>query len=793
MASIADIQGVRVSGGYYSEPTDFMFFDDQSHGRGGVRNRASVVYGANGSGKTSLSRIVAKCDDGALQDGSLAFLDGDGNEIADSLPLDSIHVFNEEYLRTKMLVEQRGLGSIVMLGEQVDINDQLESTERELEEKKEKQEEARASYEAAHAASAPNGPLERAAKESVKDGGWRDRYSSIDGGPHNLVSSAWTIIVQSRTTRSRVDLEREFESSLARYGAVRDLTKTIDGRMSDLVPTVPDEGELVALLEKTVERPVLSERERLLMTLVDQGHGQTLEFARGRFRDASTTRCPVCLQRLTPEYRESIVESIERILSDDVDAYRESLERVTFVIPEIDEGLLSHVNDDLKSSIMSCRFRLQTIVADYKGLIGARYRNPYERLDVEPLGLAACVVDLSNLLKSADEEIEALNDAVRNALELKNALVRLNNQIAWIDCCSQLEELEEKRKQATSLKASLQSLNDTVTRLEKDRNDLIEKQRNTGIAVELINKYLATVFFDKKRMSLASNDGMYEIKCNGHPVLPTMISEGERHVLGLCYFFASIGEDKLSAEVDSKPHFILLDDPISSVDSENRVGIQSLLHSRAYHLLKGNEETSVVVLTHHLGVAFDLRTCMEQVEDSLKGEGIVFGIIALTLEGGRLGRLPRQKAIYPELLRRTYCYAKGESDDNEAFVIGNIMRRLLEAYVRFNYNLDFDKLATDSDLAEKLEPLSDIFRNMTYRLALHNESHFTEVILSLDRQRVFEGFSDEEKQTIARRLLVLLNKLDPIHIKKLVLGMDHVGYGAMQRDLTTWEQELTAG
>lgn len=184
---------------------------------------------------------------------------------------------------------------------------------------------------------------------------------------------------------------------------------------------------------------------------------------------------------------------------------------------------------------------------------------------------------------------------------------------------------------------------------------------------------------------------------------------------------------------------------------------------------------------------------MEQVEDSLKGEGVVFKTIALTLEGGRLGRLPRQKAIYVELLRRTYCYAKGESDDNEAFVIGNIMRRLLEAYVRFNYNLGFEALATDSDLAEKLEPLRDIFRNMTYRLALHNESHFTEAIWSLDRQREFEGFGAEEKQTIARRLLVLLNKLDPIHIKKLVLGMDHVGYGAMQRDLTTWEQELTAG
>lgn len=78
-----------------------------------------------------------------------------------------------------------------------------------------------------------------------------------------------------------------------------------------------------------------------------------------------------------------------------------------------------------------------------------------------------------------------------------------------------------------------------------------------------------------------------------------------------------------------------------------------------------------------------------------------------------------------------YKYAKGENADYE-LVVGNSMRRVMEAYGSFMYKKGIEQLSTASEIKQKLEPpFGDHFENLMYRLVLHGGSHNEERVKSM--------------------------------------------------------------
>ena len=82
---------------------------------------------------------------------------------------------------------------------------------------------------------------------------------------------------------------------------------------------------------------------------------------------------------------------------------------------------------------------------------------------------------------------------------------------------------------------------------------------------------------------------------------------GERNILALCYFFVEMLDNTEAEKAFSKEAFVVIDDPISSFDHENRIGIMSLLRRDLEKIVVGNSNSRIVLLTHDLQSAFDLQ------------------------------------------------------------------------------------------------------------------------------------------------------------------------------------------
>ena len=234
------------------------------------------------------------------------------------------------------------------------------------------------------------------------------------------------------------------------------------------------------------------------------------------------------------------------------------------------------------------------------------------------------------------------------------------------------EKLEERRA--------------TCTNLTKLVDELEAKQKNVRVALSIINRNLSYIFFSNDRFKIDYRNNNYVLLSNGKPVQPSKISQGERNIIGLCYFFASILENQEETTAYTKEYLLLIDDPVSSFDMENKTGIMSFLRYQLGKFLLGNEYTKSIIMTHDLLTYYDSEKMFGELIEASKvkygGDKPVYK--RYELKNKILIPFPHNgRQEYTELMKIVYRFALGDADEYE-LVIGNINKQ------RREYVLDED-------------------------------------------------------------------------------------------------------
>ena len=780
--SILDIKGVHVCSGRFFGGADVDLF-----GTANNPHRASVIFGRNGSGKTTLASHIAEV--ASAVNGTGCFYDKEGSSIF----LDSgssVRVFSEDYVREKVLIDEEGLEAIVMLGDQATAAKRISEIDEELI----KLEDDCTKY-AATIDEAENGPnsltkLEKTAKDCAKNGGWADRLAEVDGGRPNLTVSRWDSIRNAKINLTRKELEEDFKSSLIQCKRIDGAGSVVDWRMQIVDSGAYDEAGILALLAEVLDQPELTDREKRLLELTRNGEQRLVEFALQVFADGGTEYCPMCQQEVSPAYGESLIESISKILSRKAEEFKERLDGAR-LLPLDKPSLPSQISPDTVNEYEDAFQSANDAIDRVNSLISQRKSNLYSVIEISDLGLDAAISRFNAAVDAINADIEGLNAAIRGRDSLKTRLRELNDQIAYVDARDAISKYDAVATKLRGVKDDLRECREKQDRLREEKGAQEAKVRMTEIAVTSINRFLSSVYFDAARFRLVSFGDVYRIESFGKPVAPKAISTGERNILALCYFFSEGGRDKFEGFEDSDPQYLVIDDPVSSFDMENRVGICSLLRERISHVLRANVESRVTVMTHDAATVAELEHVLGDVKcDFEPSDNYGYCLLELT-EGATLQYTRTRKNQYSILLKTVYDYASSEEDlGEESYVIGNVMRRVLEGYSSFNFGMGIDALSRDSELKKRFGELGTMLSNAMYRLALNDESHMEEKVASLNPTLAFERYSYEEKRKLARCVLVILYRLEPEHVKKH-LGKTGASLKGIESSLDKWEKELS--
>lgn len=793
---LKEISSVKISGANFKQPTILDLFNP-TEGNKIKTIKGTLLYGKNGSGKSTIARGFRKiAGEASSVIGQALALDKDGSSI--NLSEDEkkhIFVFDEEYVDKNVKLHEDHLDTIVMLGEQVDLTEKIKKAEEECSTAKiavENQEKVYQNYCDYQNIKSPKYYLFKLRSALQGDDSWAGRDKEIRSGRQNtgVKDDTYKQFLGITPSKSKSELILEFQQRMQDLNAVKVGASVIE----QSVPAIPEkynlynESEIQMFLAQRIERPELSEREQYLFRLVQQNGSHLLWKRIELLEQSDTVSCPYCLQKLTPDYKKDLIESIRKILSKVVENHKQILRDKIWGEMYVDLSPFTPLK-----SYQICESFLKQVDEYIKAnneLLQQKIDNPYEPIRTTVTSIQPLLLQLSEALSNMEKERVEYNKKAQSTAPIIKELTRINAEIAYYDIIDlatqynkQRAEQEAEEKKLEDLKALFGSKKDAVQALEAQRNSVT-------VALDVMNNYIKYIFFEEDRLKIEYDNGTYKLLSHGQSVKPCDISLGERNVIGLCYYFTSILRGKEEKDAYNNEYLIIIDDPISSYDMENRIGILSFLKYELSVFLETNINTKALIMTHDLMAFYDIHRIFEEIMEKCKQKGYVnppkFNCFELNDES-LVQFQYKNRQEYTELIQTIYAYGQGQAD-NQGIVIGNIMHQTLEAFSTFEFKKGIDKISTDDNVLSLLgcSEYRVYFKNLMYRLVLHGGSHKEDQVKSMKDMNFFTIISEREKKRTAKDILCFIYLLNKAHLLSHLKDID----SDAEAKLDSWCQDI---
>ena len=673
-------------------------------------------------------------------------------------------MYSEDFIDKNVKFNESGLKSIIMFGKQIELDDKIKEKEDLLTKYKDeltKSVDKIQEFTDIKNVKSPDYYINKIKNYLKEDNSWADIDRKIKGNRNKTQVNVNDIITAFNEKDKFVELEKE-------YKYLEDIFLRKDNSFSSKIEKIDlikepkkIEENIFELLKIKFTQNELTENESKILEYIKHGQQTFYENVKEHFK-SEVDICPYCLREISEQYRKDLVKDIENILNDDINQYKEKIENL--LIPDIE------INETYKDIDATLYKDVSTLIENYNikknkinGLIEKRKNNVYEMLtqnELKDVNISTIIEDINTNFERLNTKIEEINNIIENKEKNKQRLILLNKKIYYFKIQEDYNNYkkfdEEKKKEISNNELINKNIETTKTEIAS----LNAQKNNIHIALDKLNKYLEYILFNKDRLKLECRNNEYFVKINRKDVKLKDLSLGERNIISLAYFFTLMLEENNEDNEFEKDSFIVIDDPISSVDSDNKIGIYSFLRMMFYKIIK-NSNSKILCFSHNLEVVFNLEKTFSDI-----------GKAKMTMKELRKCELNEFKYKkyneYSKMLNEIYEFANKEDDyEKLEYTIGNQMRKVLEAYATFNYKKGIENISTTEEILNKIadESKREYFRNFMYRLILNGDSHMEEIARSYPNSTFFDHIDINEKIITAKSLLVFLYLIDDTHIK----------------------------
>lgn len=753
-------------------------FMNRTQLNGVLSKRINVLFGRNGSGKSTIARAMSELanPDFPAENKSFQTVELD-QALTDDLKK-KIHVFNEDFIEQYVKIEEDALGPIVMLGDQVGIAAQIVAKEAEITTLSDEYDVLKAENEKLRDVNYHRSPsycFKNVRAKLIANGGWAERDSKCrtvalrknTAVSEGTVQSLLSILENNplsdeQYTTGKNAFDREFTLFCSSAG------KTAKA-FSDITINNPlDIRKLQDLLMKQVHKPELTNREQMLIELASNDLSR-LEATNQLFSKAEIKICPVCFRPINNEEKKDICNQIEHILNHEVEEYKTE---VNHYLAQMSDLTYSYY--ELEQIFpKECR-DVKVIIQDYneilrkcRQIIENRVKNLFDAYadDITTMGLETRIIEVNSAVANLKNAVITYNEAINDRNNRAAILSKMNNIL------TAHEFNEELHAYHAAFNLLAQSDMEVVAKnaaLQKAKSELLVLQQSleqTHLALDFINECLAYIYFSKSRLVLEEGEKCYRLKSNGIDVKPGHVSIGERNIIALCYYFAHLFDHIKKEDQYRQEILLVIDDPISSFDVENRMGVISFLRWQIGKIYQGNAHSKILIMSHDLKTIYDFQKIVKELTGNEKNYNEL-------INKQIISRKSTYGNEYSWLFETTFSFANLENPEtsDNLTTIGNIMRRLLEAFFTFNYKKAFYEFVCTDEFLNYLPANKRIYYgNLMTRLVLNGGSHEEEAVKSL--ADLFALYTPQEMKVTAKSIISMIYLLNPLHTKQY-LGID---------------------
>jgi wobble nucleotide-excising tRNase len=746
--------------------------------------RFNVIYGWNGSGKSSLSNIFRHVQrKEPLIEGQVEILVDQTRVLGadfSTAALPAVRTFNRDTVdRNVFETPHQQFPPVFFLGE-----DSVEKQKliEDLKKQQDTQIQAESRWDRKKADATTT--LDTFCAEEAK--GIKNLLTVAGGGPFNNYNAAnFRAEVQGLASSSPAP-EQLTEEQRQQYLSIKD-GKAME-RVADPSVSFPDFAGLTtrtqAMLERSVVSSVISElvEHPALAAWVSAGLGLHIGAH-------ASTKCLFCDQPM-PEQR---TRQLQAHFNDEFKRFQADLDGLVGEITSAQdfakalrippkEALYANLRPEYEKSMSTLTQQAATVRTSLDVLLRAlkaKSDEPFKRFELAPFitsnnpsGDPASGVE--TFFQIAIAGIAALGAAMgKTAFERLKEIIERHNKhtdsfdtevkkarfaLAQHEVLKALPEWKKKSKAVSDARDQATTAREQAAKLKTQIAELeVQVRQHRRPAEELNQEVAAYLGRDELRFEVEQNG--YRITQGGHPAMH--LSDGERTAIAFLYFLKSLKGTDFNLETG----VVVIDDPVSSLDAN------SLFSAFAFMKQRTATAGQLFVLTHNFTFFRQVRNWYYNLPGQKKSNAAArparFYMLATEFVAGKRTAkldlldpfLHQYESEYHYLFKRVHEEAQKPAVQGlEAYyAIPNIARRLLEAFLAFRVP---DK---PGDLFQKLESIPyDAAKKTRILRFLHTYSHFDQVA-----EPDHDPSMLSETPAILQDVLALIRYCDAAHFKSM--------------------------
>lgn len=745
--------------------------------------RINLIYGQNGSGKTSLSRALDNlaAERGGFSKVSIRMSEADKTRDRQSRNVhddefDRLFVFSDAYVeRSHDFAGDTAVDAVLTLGERTvedekriaEVNELIQVAEKDLEKAT---------------------TTERTASKALDD-----EYTSVARSVVASLSRAGGAYA-SNSNYSQARARTRFGESHASWSVLTDIEKeaALATVNSDERPTVPTHAYSFSVRPELAEEVVAALASSPVTQVLDtlQAHETAASWVEhGRHIHTGLNQCIFCGGTLTEDRK----RQIERHFSDEVESAQRTVDALIRETKDAQAQTAQLLGDGAVSGSLFDDLR-------------EGFKESYDEAEAQRVKLQTWLAELLVELERKRENVVAviqhkISDApVIDGSKIEQALKEHNDRVSQHSTLVQeaakkveLHLLKEAETKVADLVAKAKETAATKRDLERD----LAKYREEVAALENVEGDplpSAEVMARELTRILGRNELSFELLSDGkryrvtrHGLPARDLSTGERTAITLIHFLESVKR----ADTGSAKPVVVIDDPVSSLDSGSAMGISTYLWSE---VVAKNHIEQVFLLTHN----FELFRQWDIQIDGLPGgpdrrgpsnnRGFTSNCYELVAphrqQGGSMKRVPAfivwppnpetrikvRSAYHHSFVTAARAYvalaeATMEKKLDAQLLYPNVLRRMLETFIAFKSPTAVGNFT--SAMREFGESLEDSgYEGDADALRLHL-TRFTHASSHAESPETDAVVNPDEMRAIIAAVFTFMNVLDQDHFEGL--------------------------
>ena len=456
--------------------------------------------------------------------------------------------------------------------------------------------------------------------------------------------------------------------------------------------------------QSKLSHPVVGRKDVDIAALIDKL--QASDWVRKGYQNyynANDRICPFCQQKTSENLAKSLQDYFDDSYSQSIESIKSFLDQYETKTKEIVQTAIGIIDNNEKwidaNNLRLLIQKLETSVSNNILRINKKIKEPSTKENLDPIDVV--IDDMNNLITQANKTIKSHNKTVAN---IKSERSDLKNQV-WKFIVDDALDTTVKlyKRQKSGLDKAIENISNRIAEAKENLDNINQKLRTlrakittTQKTIDDINSILESFGFNGFKLDKAADNDKYRIIRPDNPDAQSSLSEGEISFVTFLYFYFLIkGTQNAADTIDDR--VIVFDDPVSSLDNDVLFAVSCLIRKIIREAKGGKSKTKQVIVLTHNAYFFRHLTYLPGKKDKTDKE-ILYWLVRKGDTGSRV--VPHKD----NPVKCTYQLMWDEYKHNEDnyHILPNTMRRILESYFTLLGGEEIHKLPDRFDGYDKL-------------------------------------------------------------------------------------------